>query len=423
MSSGSSVPFEPPERPAPPLDRTLVEAFLAHVPDFVFFKDAASHFIAVSHSKAHRHGCEPEDMLGLSDADFFTADHARAARADEEEIMASGKPRLARLEHTAFRDGREAWTEVSKLPLRDEQGAVVGTFGLCTDVTETQTIKLELEQALRELTHASRLAGMAEVATGVLHNVGNVLTSVNVAAGVLASGLAQSKAASLERVSELLQSHAGDLGHYLTADPKGRLVPEFIASLGRHWLDERERLRRELSSLQQSIDHIKEIVGMQQACHTTAGTIALHDPAQLMEDALRMNAGSLERHEVRCVREFAAAPPVRADKSKVLQILINLIRNAKFAVVEGGASPRVVTVRIGPGDGGRVRLVVTDNGIGIPARNLGRIFTHGFTTRPGGHGFGLHSSLAAARAMDGDLTAHSDGPGSGATFTLELPAG
>jgi len=421
MMTPSAPPFDLPEHPAPLLDRTLVEAFLEHVPDFVFFKDRASRFVAVSRSKARRHEVEPADMIGRSDASYFSPEHAAAARADEERIMATGVPALTRLEHTRFIDGREGWTEVSKLPLRDDTGAIVGTFGLCTDVTDTQTIKLELDQAHRDLLNTSRLAGMAEVATGVLHNVGNVLTSVNVSANVLAAGLQQARVESLERVSDLLQSHASDLADYLANDPKGRLVPEFITSLGQHWIEERDRLQRELASLQQSIDHIKEIVGMQQSYATAGGSPEALDPATLMEDALRMNTGALERHQVTCVRDFQAVPPVRAEKAKVLQILINLIRNAKYAAQEGGQAVRTVTLRLAPGAPGRVHLIVADNGIGIPACNLDRIFTHGFTTRPDGHGFGLHSSLAAAHAMQGELTVQSAGPGQGATFTLDLP--
>jgi PAS domain S-box-containing protein len=422
MNSTSAVPFDPPEHPAPLLDRTLVAAFLEHVPDIVFFKDDASRFIAVSRSKARRHGRNPQDLLGRTDADYFVPEHAQAARTDEARIMATGQPVLARLEHTRFNDGREGWTEVSKLPLRDDSGAIVGTFGLCTDVTETQRIKLELDQAHRELLSASRLAGMAEVATGVLHNVGNVLTSVNVSANVLAAGLQQNRAESLERVADLLQEHAADLDTYLTTDAKGRVVPDFLASLGQHWLEERDRLLQELASLQQSIDHIKEIVAMQQAYATASGRVEALDPVALMEDALRMNAGALERHHVTWVRDFLPTPPMRAEKAKVLQILINLIRNAKYAAAEGGQPGPAVTLGVAPGTPGRVRLIVADNGVGIAARNLDRIFTHGFTTRPDGHGFGLHSSLAAARAMQGDLTAQSPGPGQGATFTLDLPA-
>lgn len=422
MNSASSVPFEPPEHPAPLLDRALVDAFLEHVPDSVFFKDAQSRFIAVSRSKARRHGREPQDLIGHTDADYFAAEHAQAARRDELQVMASGRPLLGRLERTRFIDGREGWTEVSKLPLRDETGTIVGTFGVSTDITETQTIKLELEEAHRELLDASRLAGMADVATGVLHNVGNVLTSVNVSANVLATGLQLSRAENLERVSDLLQSHAGDLGEFLTGDPKGRRIPEYLVSLGRHAVEERDRMLQELASLQESIDHLKEIVSLQQTYATTGDHSEVLDPAVQLDDALRMDAGSTEFHHVTCVRDYRPAPGAQASRAKVRQILINLIRNAKYAAAAGGATEPTITLRVAPGQPGRVQLIVADNGVGITPRNLDRIFTPGFTTRPGGHGFGLHSSRAAARAMDGELTVQSAGPGQGATFTLDLPA-
>jgi len=411
---------QPTERP---LDRTLVRAFLENVPDFVYFKDTESRFIAVSRSKAVRHGLEPEELVGKTDTDVFSAEHAQWARVDEESIMATGESMVGKKERTQWQDGRVTWSDVTKLPLRDANGEIIGTFGTSRDITAAEQLALELEKAQRNLLDASRTAGMAEVATGVLHNVGNVLTSLNVSASVIAASLQQSKADSLLKLSQLLSAHTGDLGAFLTHDPKGRRVPEFMESLARHSLDERERLLQELASLQQNIDHIKEIVSMQQAYATMVGVVEPLQPATLMEDALRMNAGALVRHEVGVERLFQPVRPVLAEKAKVLQILINLIRNAKYAADEGRPAQKVITLRIEPAtDATRVRLIVQDNGIGIAPENLKKIFTHGFTTRSDGHGFGLHSSLVVAREMNGTLTADSDGLGCGATFTLELPA-
>ncbi|MGH7956308.1 MAG: PAS domain-containing protein [Opitutaceae bacterium] len=408
--------------PAIPLpDRTLITAFLENVPDIIYFKDRHSRFIAVSRSKAQRHGLEPDELIGRTDADFFSEQHAQRARADEENILATGAAVLNQLERTQFLDGREGWTEVTKLPLCGENGDVIGTFGLSRDVTEAHEIKIEIEKAQRNVIEASRIAGMAEVATGVLHNVGNVLTSLNVSANVISSSLHQSKAASLGKLASLLLEHEANLGDFLAHDPKGRRVPEFIESLARHWLEERDRLTREIASLQENIDHIKDIVTMQQAHATMVSVIEPLDPAALMEAALRMNSGALARHRVSCVREFKPVPRVLGAKSKVLQILVNLIRNAKYATDEGSAGKKVITLRVEPGRAGCVNLVVEDSGIGIPPGNLDKIFNHGFTTRSNGHGFGLHSSLNAAQEMKGHLTVHSDGLGNGATFTLELP--
>lgn len=404
------------------LNRTMVKAFLENVPDIVFFKDRDSRFIAVSRSKAERHQMQPDDLRGKSDADFFSPQHARWARTDEEHIMATGEPVIGKLERTYWLDGREGWCEVTKLPLRDENGNVIGTFGLSKDITEAQQMALALEKANRDIVDASRLAGMAEVATGVLHNVGNVLTSLNVSANVIATGLHQTKTASLTKVSALLDSHAADLAEFADSDPKGRLIPDFIESLAQHWIEEQDRLLEEISSLQKNVDHIKEIVAMQQTYATMAGAVEPLDPALLMEDALRMNAGALARLDVNVVRDFHPTPPVQAQKAKILQILVNLIRNAKHAADEGSCLQKVITVSVAPGtNDGIVRLSVADNGVGIAPENLPNLFKHGYTTRTAGHGFGLHSAAIAAGEMHGTLTASSAGPGAGATFTLELP--
>jgi len=411
------------EERSPLLDRALVSAFLENFPDFVYFKDRDGRFIAVSKSKLRRNGlCQPEEIVGKTDFDFFAARNAQQAKDDEDEIMRTGVPMVNKSERVVWADGRETWSQVSKLPLRNEDGQTIGTFGLTKDITEAKRTEQALEKAHRDLVDASRIAGMAEVATSVLHNVGNVLNSLNVSATVVAQGLRQSKADSLARLSTLLQAHAGDLVPFLTTDPKGSRVPELLAALARNAAEERDRLLAELRSLQAHVDHLKDIVTMQQAYATMRGAVEPLDPATVMEDALRMNAAALVRHAVRAVRHFDFVPPILAEKAKVLQILVNLIRNAKYAADGGPATDKIITLRITEGPPGFVCLGVADNGIGIPAENLTKIFQHGFTTRVGGHGFGLHSSANAAREMKGSLTAHSDGPGRGALFTLELPA-
>ncbi len=404
------------------LDHALVVAFLENVPDHVYFKDRESHFIALSASMVRLFGCASvTEVIGKTDFDFFDESHARPAFEDEQSIIRTGAPIIGKIEKEVWPDGRVTWAHTCKLPLRGEHGEIIGTFGISKDVTESKCTELALEKSQRELLGISRLAGMAEVATGVLHNVGNVLNSLNISANIIATGLRQAKTDGLGRIGELLHEHAADLGHYLTADPKGRLVPGYIKSLAKHTTEERARLLFEIESLQQNVEHIKEIVAMQQSYATMVGIVEPLPADSLMEDALRMNSAALLRHDVKVVREFQPVPPFLGERGKVLQILINLIRNAKYAADAGEAKDKLITVRITPGEPGRVRLAVQDNGIGISAENITRIFSHGFTTKPTGHGFGLHSSVLAAKDMKGTLTAHSDGPGLGANFILELP--
>ena len=314
----------------------------------------------------------------------------------------------------------------------DEVGALTDVFNHMLDEIQGQHTKLrreisereraeqEVDKLHRQVLTASRQAGMAEVATGVLHNVGNVLNSVNISTALLTEQLDKSRAANVTRLAHLLRSRAADLGDFVTHDPKGRALPEYVAELGQRLDAERMKMHGELQSLAANIEHIKEIVAMQQNYAKVSGQTESLAITGLIEDALRMNAAAFARHGVTLQREFADVPFVSVDKHKVLQILTNLFRNAKYAVDETTEPKK--NVKVGThAAGGFVAISVTDNGVGIAPENLTRIFAHGFTTRKDGHGFGLHSGALAAKEMGGALTAHSDGPGRGATFTLTLP--
>ncbi|HMD54982.1 MAG TPA: HAMP domain-containing sensor histidine kinase, partial [Phycisphaerae bacterium] len=267
---------------------------------------------------------------------------------------------------------------------------------------------------------ASREAGMAEVATSVLHNVGNVLNSVNVASSCVADSLKKSKAANLSKVVALLREHEADLGNFITNDSKGKQLPGYLAQLAEHLAGEQTVVLNELARLQKNIEHIMEIVAMQQNYAKTSGIFESLPIVDLVEDAVRMNRGAMERHQINVLREYSATPPVLVEKHKVLQILVNLIRNAKYACDDSGKQDKQIILRVGNGNG-RINVSVIDNGVGITAENLTRIFNHGFSTRKNGHGFGLHNGALAAKEMGGSLAAFSEGPERGATFTLELP--
>jgi signal transduction histidine kinase len=266
----------------------------------------------------------------------------------------------------------------------------------------------------------SRQAGMAEVATGILHNVGNVLTSVNVSATLVMDQVRDSKSANLPKIGAMLQAHAGDLVGFLTNDPKGRKIPDYLIALAEQVAAERKIVTEELEHLRKNIEHIRDVVAMQQGYARVSGVAETVPLAELVEDALRLNASALSRHGLEVIREYEPGLSVTVERHKVLQVLVNLIQNAKHACDESGRTDKQMTLRLSR-SGPRVRLAVIDNGVGIPPENLTRIFAHGFTTRKNGHGFGLHSGALAAKALGGSLTAHSEGRDRGATFILELP--
>jgi PAS domain S-box-containing protein len=298
-------------------------------------------------------------------------------------------------------------------------GEPLGALAVVEDITERRRAEEELERVHKQLLVASRQAGMAEVATNVLHNVGNVLNSVNVSASMVSERIKRSKCAGLARVADLLTEHAGELATFL-AGAQGRHLPVYLQELAAQLIAERDAAVAELSAVRSNVEHIKEIVAMQQGYAKRGGITDTVDVRMLVEDSLRMNEGAFSRHGVTIVREFEDVPLVQVDKHKVLQILVNVVRNAKYACAEAAGGTKCVTVRVRAAHGSLL-LSVSDTGVGIPRENLERIFNHGFTTRADGHGFGLHSSALAAKQLGGSLQAESAGPGQGATFTLTLP--
>jgi len=293
---------------------------------------------------------------------------------------------------------------------------------LKAEAEERSRMQQEAEKSHREMLIVSRQAGMSDVATGVLHNVGNVLNSVNVSTNLVANHLQELKINRLVDAVQLLQQHTSDLGHFITNDPRGKQLPNFLMQLGKHLSNEQTLLLQEIDFVKTKVEHIKEIVATQQDYGRVSGVAEKVRVTDLVEDLLRIHKADLDEHGVSIERVYQPdLPEISVDKHKVLQILLNLTSNAKHACVDSGREKRLVTVRVSNGDD-RIRVAVGDNGAGISAENLKKIFNHGFTTRKkGGHGFGLHSGALAAKELGGTLLAHSEGPDKGATFTLELP--
>lgn len=286
---------------------------------------------------------------------------------------------------------------------------------------ERERAEAELAKLNQELQESARRAGMAEVATGVLHNVGNVLNSVNVSCTLVLDRVKQSEVRQLSNLADLLNAQGDRLTDFMATDPRGISIPTYLHTLAQVLTEERDLLLKELSALGERVDHIKQIVAMQQDSARVSGIFDTFAVTQLVEDALRLNAGPLARHGVNVERRYKEVPQITTDKHRVLQILLNLVRNANIACMEGAQTPKLLTLRVHAPEPDRVEVQVTDNGLGIPAENLLRIFAHGFTTRKSGHGFGLHSGAIAARELGGSLTAQSAGSQQGATFTLSLP--
>jgi PAS domain S-box-containing protein len=401
-------------------EQLLLRTLIDNLPDCIYAKDAAGRKTMANPADLKNLRCQTEaEAVGKSDFDLFPKEIAEQFWADDQKVI-QGEPVINREEYFLNDEGEKRWLLTSKLPLRDPTGKIVGLMGIGRDITARKQAEARLEEAHKQLLEVSRQAGMSEVATSVLHNVGNVLNSVNVSSSLISEKIRTSKVPNLAKAVALMRAHESDLAGFLTNDPKGRQLLDYLLNLAAHLAQEQAEILSESDSLAKKIMHIKEIVAMQQNYAKSPGILESLSGADLLEDAVRMNIGSMERHRVKVVREYAEAPPILVEKHKVLQILVNLIRNAKYACDNSGREDKQITLRITHRDN-RVNISVADNGIGIAAENMTRIFSLGFTTKKNGHGFGLHSGALAAKELGGKLVAFSEGTDRGATFTLELP--
>lgn len=290
----------------------------------------------------------------------------------------------------------------------DEIGTLASEFDRMVE-------RLAASQA-QMLNHA-RAGGMAEVARGVLHDVGNALQGVTTSAGLLRQRLHARAVDDLGRVSAMLAEHTADLERWLTADPKGKQVPGFLPLLAADLRTAHGAMRDELTQLTAGLDHIQHLVDLQHATAAQHGALEKVALRGLVDEAVRL--GSIHGDGVRVDCDFADVT-LRTEKHKVLAILINLLRNAVHSVTKVAPERRTIRI-VAQTDGDRIRITVADQGIGIPRGDLARIFQGGFSTRPQSEGRGLHSCANSATELGGTLVAESEGPDRGANFVLTLP--
>jgi signal transduction histidine kinase len=262
--------------------------------------------------------------------------------------------------------------------------------------------------------------GMAEVATNVLHDVGNALTSIVVDTGLMRQSISSSRLGRLKLVSALLEEHRNNLPRFFARDPRGNHLVDYLSVLALELTQEQSALQGTLEDMNKNVSRVRAIIQMQQTYATSTLLPEDCELEELLDDAQRLHQGALERAGIQVTREVKPLPRVKVDRYKVLQILFNLLSNACHALEAKAPGDRRLEIRLEP-RGGWVRIQVMDSGVGIAPEVKPRLFNQGFTTREDGQGIGLHSSALAAQLLGGRLTLESEGRDKGATATLELP--
>jgi len=403
-------------------EKVLMDALMSSSQDGIYFKDINSRFIRVSDCMVQHLGApDLESVIGSTDFDFWDFDCAQGFFQCERRIIETREPLLGVCEEEIRPDGSRRWVISSKMPLEDEYGNVFGTFGISKDITDLKETEHKLQETNRQLVSASRRAGMAEIASNVIHNVGNVLNSVNVSLSISKTMVKKSGIENLLKSADLLESNM-NTPDFLCSNPKGKILPDFLRMSAESLSKMQTSVLEELDLLGRNIDHIKTIVSMQQEYAGAELVIETVELSLLVEDAIRIGQCTLSDSSVKISQHFRVDIVAEVDKHRVLQILVNLIRNAMHACEDNDqADPKEIHVTISQPTDDFYMIEVSDNGIGIDKENLTSIFNHGFTTKEKGKGFGLHSSANVAKELGGSLVAVSSGKGKGATFSLNLP--
>ncbi|MDD5134266.1 MAG: response regulator [Phycisphaerae bacterium] len=347
------------------------------------------------------------------------------------------------LEYRIIRkDGAVRWVKSTIVQHFDRDGRLDSFDGLLQDITERKNaetemkiekekaeesqaklerLNLQLEVTYKKLMETAHSAGMAEVAADVLHNVGNVLNSINVSAATLVEKLSKSDIGDLSKLAQLLCAHSGDLTDFLENDPQGKYIPTYLSELSSHLTQQQNETVEKLGAIIKNVKQIKDIVKMQRS-YTG---IERHQDCvllqELIENAIEINNAGLQRQNIEVIREYDDIGYILIDRQRCLQAIVNLIDNAARSLSMSNKDLKILKIRTVRADGLKLRIEICDNGIGVAAGELNSIFDRGYTTKQTGGGFGLHSSLLAVKDMQGTITAQSSGRDKGAMFIIELP--
>jgi len=289
------------------------------------------------------------------------------------------------------------------------------------EVSERKRMQRHLDET-KELAQARlKAAGKVELANAALHNVGNVLNSVSVSCAQIGRFLDDSRLNQLLLALRLIVKNRDDLGAFLTDDPKGKQLPDYFALVSEALSSERQQLLEENREMAKKLQLMRDIIDLQQRNAKDDRGCAYCEIADLVEEAVKVNGNLIEAYKVACDVDLNGCGAVYVRQVEFTHILINLIKNAVEAM--RGADQPKLAVHGRPSDEGFLRLTIRDNGEGISTENLARLFEGGFTTKRGGHGFGLPFCAKSIREMGGDLRVTSDGPGKGSSFILTVPLG
>ncbi len=310
------------------------------------------------------------------------------------------------------------WMSVTQM--KDSSGVPIGIVGIARDISQQKEAEEQLEQVNKQLVETAHRAGMADIATNTLHNVGNILNSVTTSSQFILNIMDKTELKSLEKAANMLTDNMERIEDFIISDGKGRKLMRYIIKTKENLFKEFDTIKDHILRLAEKIEVISEVIASQQSYAVSRSMTEKHVLADIIDDAVTMQSGTIDRFRITIETDHQPVPEIPIQKTKLIHIIINLIKNAKEAMLDTEPDKRKLKIT-SQKDSTGTYVKITDTGEGVSKENLRKIFNHGFTTKKTGHGFGLHSSANYMTEMGGEIWAESEGMGKGTTFVLKFP--
>ncbi len=390
-------------------------SLLENSPDFII---NINRDLTVQYINKSMHGIAVEDIVGTSAFVFFLSDHNEELKKKVLNVFDTNQPIM--FENTIkLPDGQSYWYENRVSPIIRRGKSTTELMLIITDITKRKQAEIELESVQNELIDKAHKAGMADIATGTLHNVGNILNSVLTSTQMMNEIMAASKMPSFFKANEILKENIDDLENFIIKNPKGKILMEYYLAIEKQLSEENSLFKQHLDRLKNKVNAIVEVINAQQSYAGGASFVEKVCLKDIIEDAITMQADIISSNNISIDRHFIDIPPLIIQRTKFVHIMINLIGNAKDAMLSIPAEKRILRFLFEQTEDA-VFLKVSDSGEGISSERIQKIFSHGFTTKDSGHGFGLHSCANYMTEMGGRMWAESEGTGKGSTFILQF---
>jgi len=277
----------------------------------------------------------------------------------------------------------------------------------------------KLEKSYKKLVEQAHKEGMADIAAGILHNIGNAFSSVNSSVQIMRDLVNKSPVNDLKKANELLEKNIEDIEDFISNNVKGKKLMHFYLKLGLSIKEFRNQMLYHINRLDEKIYSIDDMITAQQSYAGVESIPEKFDLANVLEDVLKVNSEFLDKSNIKVVKKYLDMPQAVIHKGKLFHILTNIIKNAREAMSETKQDSRRLVITLSEDDKGKY-IRIADSGCGIPESIIERIFTYGFTTKKEGQGFGLYSCENYMAEMGGEIWAESEGPGMGAEFILHF---